>query len=124
MPRFALLLHETPPEHARPTHWDLLLEDGAALLTWALDDAPAPGAAVAAQQLPDHRREYLTYEGPVSDNRGQVSQVDAGEFEWIDRTPDELRVRLHGAALCGTLTIMRDADAEDPQRWVVGLSSK
>jgi len=31
------------------------------------------------QQLPDHRRDYLDYEGPISGGRGVVRRVETGE---------------------------------------------
>lgn len=29
-------------------------------------------------KMPMHRKAYLTYEGPISDNRGEVERLDAG----------------------------------------------
>jgi hypothetical protein len=31
-------------------------------------------------RLPDHRRVYLDYEGPISGGRGEVVRVEAGTF--------------------------------------------
>ena len=82
MPRFVVLLHETPPGYPRPRHYDLMLEQGTALATWALAELPiAGGEAVAAERLPDHRLDYLDYEGEVSGARGRVVRVDRGTYK-------------------------------------------
>src|SRR5205807_4006979 len=100
MPRFVLLYHDCPPSYVRPSHWDLMLECGDALRTWALEELPhdwqaayarttardvncaslAAENAVVAIQLGDHRREYLHLEGPLSANRGTVIRVAEGNY--------------------------------------------
>ena len=93
MPRFAWLWHAMPQEHARPSHFDLMLQvDGEALLNaWKLGEAPGGLAvgpltpkprstSVMATPLPAHRMLYLDYEGPVSQNRGTVHRIDWGEY--------------------------------------------
>jgi hypothetical protein len=105
MPRFVLLRHECPPELGKPSHWDLMLEDEGALLTWSLFELPGPGGLAAfATRLDDHRMAYLEYEGPLSGERGSVSRVDAGEFEWVERTAQTLVVSFAGRQLIGKLT--------------------
>src|SRR5262249_10022266 len=101
MPRFVLLYHDCPPNHPRPSHWDLMLETGDMLRTWALEELPrdwyqphsrtkskfplcpplATGNEVAATQLVEHRREYLEFEGELANNRGSVIQVAAGTYD-------------------------------------------
>lgn len=39
----------------------------------------AAGEQVAARRIADHRTAYLTYEGPVSGDRGHVTRVARGE---------------------------------------------
>lgn len=80
--RFVVLFHEFPIGHNRANHWDLMLEQGGRLLTWALPEMPAIGKSIAARRLPDHRLEYLNYEGPVSGDRGEVSRLIAGTYAW------------------------------------------
>lgn len=80
--RFVVLFHEFPPGHRGSNHWDLMLEQNGKLLTWALSQLPAVGKSIPAQRLPDHRLDYLNYEGPISDNRGKVSRVMAGTYSW------------------------------------------
>jgi hypothetical protein len=105
MPRYAILHHQTPPGYARPSHWDFLLESGAVLKCWALPAPPASGPALAAERLPDHRMIYLDYEGPISGDRGEVRQWDAGTFQWLVDQPDQVTVTLDGQRLQGTVRI-------------------
>ena len=124
MPRFVILHHEMPPHVERPSHWDLMLEDEGALLTWAMDCELAVDVAVSADQLPNHRIDYLTYEGPISGDRGAVTQWDRGVFEWITRSEEELLVQLNGTRIQGTATLRRKGNMEDvdaPQLWSVSL---
>lgn len=64
----------------RGSHWDFMLEHNGVLEAWALDGPPAPKTTRLAQKLPPHRMEYLTYEGPVSGDRGKVTQIISGNF--------------------------------------------
>ncbi len=73
-----VILHHTGV--AEP-HFDLMfeIEAGGALKTyrsmvWPIIE-PTP-----VFSLPDHRREYLDYEGPVSNNRGRVARVESGTY--------------------------------------------
>lgn len=96
MPRFVILFHELPPESDRASHWDLMLEDGDTLATWALEDSPAETKSTAAIALAPHRLRYLDYEGPVSNQRGHVTRWEHGTFEWLTREDNLVRVQLHG----------------------------
>jgi hypothetical protein len=69
-------------------HFDLMIEPTAGadtLLTWRADQWPlADGTRLTP--LGEHRRVYLTYEGPVSGGRGEVRRVAEGRcrLEWQD----------------------------------------
>lgn len=39
---------------------------------------------IEAVRMKDHRRMYLTYEGPLSEGRGDVSRVGEGEVAWYE----------------------------------------
>jgi hypothetical protein len=119
MPRFVVLLHETPPGYPRPAHYDLMLERGEALWTWAMEDLPAAGRPVMAERLRDHRPDYLDFEGDVSAGRGSVRRVEQGTYEVLSQSASELRLRLDGSAMQGELILQESADA---QRWCVSIS--
>jgi len=109
MPRFVVLRHEPSADYERGLHWDLMLEHGESLLTWALSSLPLEPGPIKAEQLPDHRKVYLEYEGPVSGNRGNVSRWDEGEFEFIRQSTEEIVVRLDGEQVCGTIKLVHDS---------------
>ena len=91
MPRFVVLTHDHPF-----LHWDLMLEQNGRLRTWRLLGEPRAGAVVETEALPDHRIEYLDYEGPVSGGRGSVHRVEVGEYAVLRETDAGLTVRLSG----------------------------
>lgn len=121
MPHFVLLYHECPPDYERASHWDLMLESGDVLRTWAVERLPcdweairsstakiyagcAPSAAgnvVSATLLGDHRTSYLQFEGRLSGDRGTVVRVAAGTYSAVIEAPGCWRVRLAGKELSG-----------------------
>ena len=73
--RYVVLRHEGVAE----PHFDLMVEmkPGGKLATWRTPVWPIK-EATKVTSLELHRREYLTYEGPVSGDRGTVRRVDEG----------------------------------------------
>jgi hypothetical protein len=116
MPRFVLL------EHRRDgVHWDLMLEAGGALRTWALQAPIAgPSGRVPARALPDHRLAYLDYEGEISGGRGTVRRVDRGTYRVRDWSPERVRVRLEGDQVKGEVVLERDDSGDDGLGWAFG----
>ncbi|MBX3384962.1 MAG: hypothetical protein KF768_00160 [Phycisphaeraceae bacterium] len=53
---------------------------------------------IRAEQLPDHRRLYLTYEGQLSGDRGRVRRLASGLVEFDRLAPDATTFRVRGAA--------------------------
>jgi len=102
-----------------------MLQCGEVLRTWALPVEPTAGATMTAAALPDHRLDYLDYEGPLTHDRGTVARVDAGSYE-IERESDaELVVRLDGAKLVGRATLVRQPILPSDgaaQCWTVSFS--
>jgi hypothetical protein len=81
MPFRFVILHHTGIESP---HFDFMFEmEPDALLTtfrcpfWP----PVPGEIW--EELPEHRRAYLDYEGPVSGDRGHVRRIDAGTINHV-----------------------------------------
>ncbi len=96
-----MLIHDSP----RGLHYDLLLESGDVLKTWALPSIPAPGDDIECEALPDHRLIYLEYEGPISGNRGTVTRWDQGTFSVTTWTDDEIALLLAGEKLAGQIEL-------------------
>jgi hypothetical protein len=91
MPRFVILTHDWPF-----LHWDFLLEQGDVLRSWRLLEEPGPGKRVPTQPIPPHRLAWLELTGPVSNNRGYVTQWDKGSYEVLSESGDQLTIRLNG----------------------------
>jgi len=126
MPRFVILRHDCPPGYQRPTHWDLMLECGDALRSWALPIEPSAGASMTAEALADHRLAYLDYEGPLTHDRGAVARIDAGNYQ-IERESDaEIVLRLEGTRLVGRAMLVRldVPQSRAPQCWRFSFSAE
>jgi len=56
-----------------------------------------PGQSLLVDQLPNHRRLYLDFEGPISGDRGSVRRVNTGVVEHAaaEAGTDRLRIRWH-----------------------------
>jgi hypothetical protein len=106
MPRYVILRHESP----RGLHFDFMLERGEVLKTWELPAEPQAGCETPARPLPDHRLAYLDYEGPLSGDRGRVTQWDRGDYELISESPAICQVILRGKKLHGPLTLLSHAE--------------
>jgi hypothetical protein len=115
MPRFALLEH-----HWDGVHWDLLLDVGDTLRTWAIDVPIVPGRVLPARALGDHRRVYLDYEGAISGDRGWVRRVDQGGYEPRIWTPERVRVVFSGVQLVGMAELRRVGEEAVPAGSTLG----
>jgi hypothetical protein len=95
-----VVLHHTG---VLPPHFDLLLEpppppEDQPLLTWRLEAPPTSwDSDTLAVRQADHRPIYMTYEGEISNNRGQVERVSAGSAKVIGETAQTLHVELSGS---------------------------
>lgn len=120
MARFVVLEH-----HWNGVHWDLMLDVGDCLRTWAIDAPIVAGIELPARALGDHRRVYLEYEGPVSGDRGTVKRWDEGEYEVLEISEHRIRLRMAGAQLAGVLELWRpERDASECSGgWVVRLGN-
>jgi len=115
MSRFAVLRHDSP----RGLHWDLLLEMGETLKTWALSQPPTAAVEIACEALPDHRLAWLDYEGPVSGDRGWVVRWDQGTYQIERQSEEELIVVLAGQWLVGRASLRRVPDQPGQWRFVL-----
>ncbi len=109
-----LLFHDRGPG----SHYDWMIEDPAAdpgtgrLYTWRV---PLPaGRWVSAgrfslQALWPHRRDYLTYEGPLGGGRGTVRRVDQGWAEVREWAADSASFFAHLKEFHGLIRIRRVA---------------
>ena len=102
MPRYVILQHDW-----NGMHYDLMLEQVEVLKTWRLA-SPIQAGRQEAILLPDHRLEYLIYEGPISRDRGKVSRVAEGNYEATLVTEQCWKIELQGT-LKGSITLQQEA---------------
>jgi len=135
--RFALLQHVVPGNFGRPSHWDLLLEREKACWTCAIEALPqgfeitgfeitgsdnTGPATVDATRLPDHRKHYLSYEGPLSDNRGEVTQTASGDCEWLMDSPQRIQAELQFTHRKDNRVVLLTAELKEGDIWLVSVT--
>ncbi|MHC5537239.1 DNA polymerase ligase N-terminal domain-containing protein [Singulisphaera rosea] len=122
MARFVVLEHRWSG-----VHWDLMLEDGETLRTWAIDSPIVPGVDLPARSLPAHRRVYLDYEGEISGGRGDVRRVAQGTYTTLFECTDRLRIQLDGDQLAGPAEVRRleveAGSSEGAEAWIFRLGN-
>jgi hypothetical protein len=113
-------------------HWDLMLhrpvsavsDDERVLATWKLDQPPTKdhlAQPMRAVPLPDHRKAYLTYEGPIHQGRrGSCRIVDKGTFELCEQSADRWQIIFDGGWLKGEAILQKSPSAEV---WTLRYSS-
>lgn len=107
MPRYVILWHEAGPTLGRPSHYDLLFEEGVDARAWCIVQEIKPSQPLTATELPRHRLHYLTYEGPISGNRGAVTRWDFGEYRLLESLENRIRVDVIGQRLLGEITLIK-----------------
>ena len=116
-PIFVVQLHQ-----ARTLHYDLRLEVGGVLASWAVPKGPStdPADKRLAVHVDDHAMAHATYE---SDN---VEIWDSGWYEPVTPGPvadaiaaGHLRFVLHGDRLTGGFALTRTALGGDDRNWLL-----
>ena len=109
MPRFSVQEH-----HASSLHYDLRLEHGGVLKSWAIPRGPSmdPAHKRLAVEVEDHDLDYIDFEGTIAEGSygaGEVRLWDSGTFESISGGPDEGRweFSLSGGKLSGAFVLFR-----------------
>jgi DNA ligase D-like protein (predicted 3'-phosphoesterase) len=110
---------------ARARHFDLRLEVGGVMRSWALPKGPSLDPAVKrlAVEVPDHGIAHNAFEGPTGG--GGVLVWDRGEYEQGGRVawPEALErghgvFVLHGVKLSGGFALQRTRPGQKPQ-WLL-----
>lgn len=114
--RFVVLAHDEPNGGR---HFDLMIAQGPALATWRCPVEPEKASVgpLTLKKLPDHRLHYLTYEGPISGNRGMVRRRDEGTCAILRREEAEWLVEFSGRVLNGRFQLRSTSDAD--QSWLL-----
>lgn len=114
-PRFVVQEH-----HASSLHWDLRLEHGGVLASWALPKGipPDPRRNHLAVRTEDHPLDYLDFHGDIpagSYGAGTMAIWDRGTFELHKWRDDEVMVTLHGERVQGRHVLFRT----DARNWML-----
>ena len=94
-------------------HYDLMIEqeNSPDLLTWMISEESLKellnGSQAEAKSLPDHRKEYLTYEGIISGNRGRVKIFDSGICKLLLASKDTIKINIVGRIFNGIICIQK-----------------
>ena len=113
--------------HARHMHYDLRLQVGDTLKSWAVPEGPSldPKVRRFAKQVEDHPLEYATFEGRIPDgNYGAGNMIVWDRGTWVTLAePEEalakgeLKFRLAGEKLGGGWMLKRLPD--EPTNWLL-----
>lgn len=98
--------------HARRLHWDLRLEQGGVLASWALPRGfpRTPDENRLAVRTDDHPLEFLAFDGNISPGEyggGSMTIWDRGTYEAEKFQDDKVVVRLHGEQVQGRFALFR-----------------
>jgi DNA ligase D-like protein (predicted 3'-phosphoesterase) len=113
--RFVVQLHD-----ATTLHFDLRIQAGGVLRSWAVPKGPSLDPAVRRLAVPveDHELSAGEFEGVHEGHRrgsGAVIIWDEGPAEIIRDEPGHLAVTLHGSKLAGGFALVRTGE----HRWVL-----
>ena len=114
--------------HARRMHYDLRLEIGETLKSWAVPEGPCldPKVRRFAKLVEDHPLEYASFEGRIPDgNYGAGTMIVWDHGTWVTLADDpeealaagEIKFRLAGEKLGGGWMLKRLPD--DPTNWLL-----
>jgi len=115
------MVHE---HHSRSHHFDLRLEFGGVLRSWAVPKglSAQPGVRRLAREVDDHALSYAAFEGEVPEGSygaGPVRIWDRGTFRVVEQDGDRLVLDLRGRRASGVHHLVRAAFRGDPRDWLV-----
>ncbi len=105
----SFVIHE---HHARHLHYDLRLERGNVLKSWAVPKGPpeSPGEKHLAIQVEDHPLEYGSFEGTIPEGQygaGTVKIWDKGLYEPLVWDDNKIEILMKGDRLEGRYVLVR-----------------
>jgi bifunctional non-homologous end joining protein LigD len=122
--RKRFVIHE---HHATRLHFDLRLEIGGVLKSWAVPKGVSmnPAEKRLAVAVPDHSLGYIDFEGTLAEGTygaGEVRIWDKGEFETNGSAEEQIRrgklvFTFYGAKLNGEFTLLKMNGQE--KNWLI-----
>jgi DNA ligase D-like protein (predicted 3'-phosphoesterase) len=106
------LIYVIQKHAASRLHWDLRLEEGGVLKSWAVPKEPPsePGVRRLAVEVEDHTLAYAGFEGTIPEGEygaGKVEIWDKGTYVLLEKTEGKRVVDLHGRKLRGPYALVR-----------------
>jgi DNA ligase D-like protein (predicted 3'-phosphoesterase) len=103
------VIHEHDATHL---HWDLRLEMGGVLKSWAVPKQPPlkPDLKRLAIQVEDHRLDYINFQGRIPEGQygaGTVKIWDKGTYELKEKTENKIEVVFKGKKMKGHYALIR-----------------
>ena len=118
------VIHE---HHAWNLHFDLRLEIGGVLKSWAVPKGLSlnPNLKRLAIEVPDHSLSYIDYEGTIAEGKYGVGRVvvwDSGDYQADGDAHEQLEngrlnFIFHGKKLRGSFSLVRMKDGKG--QWLV-----
>src|SRR5256885_10536932 len=111
--------------HARRLHWDVRLERGGVLVSFAVPKGlpDVPGDIRLAVHTEDHPMEYATFEGDIPKGEyggGRMFIWDRGRYETLKWSDRELQIVFHGSRVQGKYTFFHGG--KEAKDWMVPRS--
>jgi DNA ligase D-like protein (predicted 3'-phosphoesterase) len=108
----ASLIYLIQKHRASHLHWDLRLEEGGELLSWAVPKEPpaAGGVRRLAVQVENHTLDYANFEGTIPEGEygaGTVEIWDRGTYAPVETEPGRRVVDLRGRKLKGRYALIK-----------------
>lgn len=92
-------------------HFDLMIRRGDKLATWSFPEMPG-AEKITGERNFDHRLKYLTYEGPISGNRGTTTIVERGSCDVLIFEDHRVETIFKGPHLAGRYLLQRTSDTQ------------
>lgn len=109
--KFVIHHHTINNNQKEKNHYDLMIEVDDSLLTWRIaeDDLLrlVNEETINAEIIQTHRKEYLSYQGPISCNRGMVHSYDSGKYDRETWSDEKKIISVNGNKFKGRLTIKK-----------------
>ena len=118
MPIF--VVHE---HHAKNLHYDLRLQVGGVLKSWAVPKQPPRTKEFKrlAIQVEDHTLSYANFEGEIPEGQygaGRVKIWDKGTFKFEEKTPEKLVIDFKGKILKGKYALIKTKYGDRENNWL------
>jgi DNA ligase D-like protein (predicted 3'-phosphoesterase) len=114
--------------HSRSHHFDLRLEFGGVLRSWAVPKGLSDQVGVKrlAMEVPDHALSYAPFQGTIPEGSygaGNVDVWDRGTFDVKEADADRLVLAIRGQRIRGEYHLVRAPMGGDRRKWLVSRAA-